>query len=118
MTKAEEQLPDSVRIQNADHFFASLPAVIKHGGIVRSILQRAISFNCLCSSSSNLRTVTYRPCVMNLAIGRERRRLSRDLSGRFGDERYSMGELIAELTSSFLCADLQIRSEPRVDHAS
>ncbi len=32
MTKAEEQLPDSVRIQNADHFFASLPAVIKHGG--------------------------------------------------------------------------------------
>ena len=68
MTKAEEQLPDSVRIQNADHFFASLPAVIKHGGIVRSILQRAISFNCRCSSSSNLRKVTYRPCVMNLAI--------------------------------------------------
>ena len=43
--------------------------------------------------------------------------MNRDLSGRFGDERYSMEELIAELTSSFLCADLQIQSEPRVDHA-
>ena len=44
-------------------------------------------------------------------------RLNRDLAGRFGDERYGTEELIAELTSSFLCADLQIRSEPRVDHA-
>jgi antirestriction protein ArdC len=44
-------------------------------------------------------------------------RLNRDLSCRFGDERYSMEELIAELTSCFVCADLQIRSEPRTDHA-
>lgn len=44
-------------------------------------------------------------------------RLNRDLSGRFGDERYSMEELIAELTSCFVCADLRIQSEPRVDHA-
>jgi antirestriction protein ArdC len=44
-------------------------------------------------------------------------RLNRDLSGRFGDERYSMEELIAELTSCFVCADLQIQSEPRADHA-
>ena len=44
-------------------------------------------------------------------------RLNRDLSGRFGDERYGMEELIAELTSCFICSDLQIQSEPRVDHA-
>jgi antirestriction protein ArdC len=43
--------------------------------------------------------------------------LNRDLSGRFGDERYSMEELIAELTSCYICAELQIRSEPRADHA-
>ena len=28
-----------------------------------------------------------------------------------------MEELIADLTSCFLCADLQIQSEPRLDHA-
>ncbi|HJY06910.1 MAG TPA: zincin-like metallopeptidase domain-containing protein, partial [Bryobacteraceae bacterium] len=27
-----EQLPESERIQNADRFLASLPAVVKHGG--------------------------------------------------------------------------------------
>ena len=44
-------------------------------------------------------------------------RLDRDLSGRFGDDAYAMEELIAELGSAFLCADLGITPEPREDHA-
>ena len=35
-------------------------------------------------------------------------RLDRDLSGRFGDEAYAAEELVAELTSAFLCAALSI----------
>jgi antirestriction protein ArdC len=45
-------------------------------------------------------------------------RLARNLRGRFGDHAYAMEELIAELGAAFLCADLRIANEPRLDHAS
>ncbi len=44
-------------------------------------------------------------------------RLDRDLSGRFGNEAYAMEELVAELGAAFLCAELGITPEPRLDHA-
>jgi antirestriction protein ArdC len=44
-------------------------------------------------------------------------RLDRDLTGRFGSEAYAVEELIAELGAAFLCADLGITPEPRLDHA-
>jgi antirestriction protein ArdC len=44
--------------------------------------------------------------------------LNRDLSGRFGDASYAMEELIAQISASFLCADLQIRSEPSANDAA
>lgn len=44
-------------------------------------------------------------------------RLDRDLTGRFGTNAYAMEELVAELGAAFLCADLDISSEPRRDHA-
>ena len=46
-----------------------------------------------------------------------KKRLDRDLSGRFGNEAYAIEELIAELGAAFLCADLGITPEPREDHA-
>ncbi len=45
-------------------------------------------------------------------------RLARNLRARFGDEAYAMEELIAELGAAFLCADLGIANEPRLDHAA
>lgn len=49
-----------------------------------------------------------------------RHRLDRDLSGRFGDRRYAAEELVAELTSAFLCAGLGVEGELRhagyIDH--
>ena len=44
-------------------------------------------------------------------------RLNRDLTGRFGDAKYAMEELIAEISSAMLCAHLQLSLEPRADHA-
>jgi antirestriction protein ArdC len=44
-------------------------------------------------------------------------RLDRVLRRRFGDEAYAMEELIAEFGAAFLCADLHIANEPRLDHA-
>ena len=46
-------------------------------------------------------------------------RLNRDFGRkRFGDEGYAVEELVAELGSAFLCADLQLTAEVRDDHAS
>jgi antirestriction protein ArdC len=44
-------------------------------------------------------------------------RLSRDLSGRFGNRAYAAEELVAELGSAFLLAILGFASMPRPDHA-
>ena len=44
-------------------------------------------------------------------------RLNRELGKHFGDDRYAAEELVAELGSAFLCAQLGISSVPRSDHA-
>jgi antirestriction protein ArdC len=44
-------------------------------------------------------------------------RCDRELGKRFGDNAYSVEELIAELTAAFVCAHLGLSSEPRPDHA-
>jgi antirestriction protein ArdC len=44
-------------------------------------------------------------------------RCARDLRNRFGTEAYAAEELVAELGAAFLCAQLGITPEPRIDHA-
>lgn len=44
-------------------------------------------------------------------------RCARDLGGRFGSDFYAMEELIAELGSAFLSAEVGISAAPRLDHA-
>lgn len=45
-------------------------------------------------------------------------RLARDFSGRFGTAAYAFKELVAELASAFLNADLGVQSGPIKDHAN
>jgi antirestriction protein ArdC len=46
-------------------------------------------------------------------------RLERDFGRKtWGDEGYAREELVAELGSAFLCADLELTPEVREDHAS
>lgn len=51
---------------------------------------------------------TKHPSRLNREFGRK----------KFGDEGYALEELVAELGSAFLCADLHITPEVREDHAS
>ena len=44
-------------------------------------------------------------------------RMNLEQGKRFGDEQYAFMELVAELTASFLCAELEITNLPRPDHA-
>ena len=45
-------------------------------------------------------------------------RVSRDLSGRFGDDAYAAEELVAELGSAFTAARLGLTNTPRADHVA
>lgn len=45
-------------------------------------------------------------------------RLARNMKGRFGDAAYAIEELVAELGSAFLAAELGVSPEPRPDHAA
>ena len=44
-------------------------------------------------------------------------RLDRTFGQRFGDAAYAAEELVAELGSAFMCAELGITPAPRADHA-
>lgn len=44
-------------------------------------------------------------------------RLNRTFGERFGDHAYAFEELVAELGSAFLCAELEVTNTPRPDHA-
>jgi antirestriction protein ArdC len=45
-------------------------------------------------------------------------RVDRDLTGRFGTEKYAAEECVAEMTAGFVLADLGIAHHPRPDHAA
>jgi antirestriction protein ArdC len=100
-------LPDSERIAAAERFFANLSIEIRSEGdqacYVPSLdLVRMPLFARFRDAQSYYATLAHE---CGHATG-ARHRLDRDLGGRFGSERYAVDEHIAELTSSFVMADL------------
>ncbi len=113
-----EQLPEKQRIEKADRFFGSPPGIVKHGGD-RAFYSPGEDFIQMprfaqfTSPEAYVSTLAHEYTHWTGAASR----LHRDLASRFGSERYAAEELIAELGASFLCAELEIPSEPRTDHA-
>lgn len=112
-------LEDSDRIAHADSFIAALGIRIITGGdeayyrpstdaIHLPPFERFVS-------AESAAAVTLHECAH--ATGAPHR-LDRDLKGRFGSHAYAMEEAVAELTASFVLADLGIAHEPRPDHAA
>lgn len=63
---------------------------------------------------------TAHACVLFHELGHwsgAQHRLDRQFGKRFGDDQYAAEEVVAELTASFLAAQLGISSVPRADHA-
>jgi antirestriction protein ArdC len=108
------------RIERAESFFAATGANVVHGG----------SRACYVLRTDNV----YMPCIdffrdsesyyatrahETVHWTRHPSRLDRDFGRkRFGDEGYAMEELVAELGSAFLSADLELTPEVRDDHAA
>jgi antirestriction protein ArdC len=109
-----------MRIERAETFFTATGANVVHGG----------SRACYVPSTDNV----HMPCIdffrdaesyyatrghETIHWTRHPSRLGRDFGRkRYGDEGYAMEELVAELGSAFLSADLELTPEVREDHAS
>jgi antirestriction protein ArdC len=119
VAKPQESAVPMARIENAERFFAATGATIRHGGN-RAFYSPALDFVQMPPRESfkdaeaysatlahELTHWTAHPC-----------RLARELGKRFGNEAYAAEELIAEMGSAFLCADLGITPEVREDHAA
>jgi antirestriction protein ArdC len=118
--KPVPRLESVPRNDRAEAFFAAIGANVVHGG------NRA----CYIPSTDNI----HMPCIDFFRDAesyyatrahetthwtRHKSRLDREFGRkRFGDEGYAMEELVAELGSAFLSADLDLTPEVREDHAS
>ena len=117
---AGPQLDSSSRIETAERFFAQTGAEIRHGGdrayynLTRDFIQMPPfeTFNdplsYAATVSHELLHWTKHPSLLDREIG----------SKQFGDASYAMEELVAEIGSAFLCADLGLTPVVREDHVA
>jgi antirestriction protein ArdC len=100
-------LPESERIEAAERFFANLGIAIRTEGdqacYVPSLDVVRMPHFARFRSAGHFYATLGHECAH--ATG-AKHRLDRDLGGRFGSERYAVDEQIAELTASFVMADL------------
>jgi antirestriction protein ArdC len=112
--------PAPERIANADAFFAATGLALRHGGAhaYYSCSEDRIQlppFDAFHDAESYYATLAHEA----VHATRHPTRLDRDLGRqRFGDAGYAREELVAELGSAFLAADLGLYLEPRADHAA
>src|SRR3984957_17212658 len=112
-----EMLP---RIEHAESFFAATGVAVRHGGTmayysVGSDYVQMPPFESFRDAESYYATLAHETTHWT----RHKSRLDRDFGRkRFGDEGYAMEELVAELGSAFLSADLDLTPEVRDDHAA
>ena len=108
------------RIDHAEKFFASMGAAIKHGANRAYYAQeldyvQMPPFEAFRDAESYYSTLAHELTHWT----KHPQRLDRDLGRKqWGDEGYSREELVAELGSAFLCADLELHQEPREDNAA
>ncbi len=116
-----EQPKESIeRIDAVEQFCANTKADIRYGGArayyaIQDDYIRLPPFETFRDPESHAATLIHELTHWT----RHETRLNRDLGRkRFGDEGYAAEELVAELGSAFLCADLHITPDVREDHAS
>ena len=116
-----EPLPEpKQRIERAELFFANTKAEIRSGGsrayysVAGDYIQMP-PFEKFRDAESHVATIGHESVHWSGASHRLNRAFGQE---RWGDAGYAMEELVAELGSAFLCADLQITPEVREDHAS
>jgi antirestriction protein ArdC len=119
-SKTAPTLDPVTRIGHAENFFASMAATIKHGGNRAYYAQeldyvQMPPFEAFPDAGSYYSTLAHELTHWT----KHPQRLDRDFGRKsWVDEGYSRQELVAELGSAFLCADLELHQEPREDNAA
>ncbi len=117
---AEPRLDPVQRIERADAFFEMTRADIRHGGNrayynIGSDVVQMPAFEAFRDAESYYAVLAHECTHWT----RHESRLAREFGRkRWGDAGYAMEELVAELGSAFLCADLDLTPEIREDHAA
>lgn len=117
---AEPVLDPVQRIAHAESFFTATGANISHGGnqafyAVGSDRIQLPPFESFRDAESYYATLAHETTHWT----RHPSRLDRDFGRKqWGDEGYAREELVAELGSAFLAADLGLELEPREDHSA
>ncbi len=112
------QLAGTERIERAEQFFSGLYADIREGGS-RAFYSPAEDYIQMPPFAA-FKRADFRYSVLAHEVTHwsgATTRLNRNLAPRFQKEAYAAEELIAELGSAFVCAELELAIEPRRDHA-
>lgn len=118
--KPEPRSDTMPRIDRAEVFFGGTGTTIRHGGTMAfyNVSQDFVQmpqFEAFRDAESFYSTLAHETVHWTRHESRVDRNFGRK---RFGDEGYAMEELVAELGSAFLSADLDLTPELRDDHAS
>src|SRR5690606_34161065 len=112
-------------IEQAEAFVAASKAQVRHGGgrayynPNQDFIQMPERERFLGTETSTPTEAYYGTLLHELTHWTgHKKRCEREFGKRFGDEAYAMEELVAELGSAFLCADIGISPQPRPDHAA
>ena len=108
------------RLENVEHFIRNTGAVIRHGGDRAYYTEGSDHvqmpvIDAFRDSESYYGTLTHELTHWTKHTSRMNRDFGRVV---WGDEGYAKEELVAEIGSAFLCADLGITPEVREDHAA
>jgi antirestriction protein ArdC len=114
------QIAPDARIAHAEAFFRATGAAIRHGGN-RAFYSPAADVIGMPPFESFRDPESYYATLAHEAVHwtRHERRLNRSFDQRrFGDDGYAREEMVAEIGSAFLAAELGLYLEPREDHAA
>ena len=119
-TRPEARYSGTKRIEHAEKFFANTGAVVRYGGNLAYYAVEADHIQMPAFEAFRDAEAFYATLAHETAHwSRHPSRLNRDFGGKiWGDEGYAREELVAELVSAFLAADLELTPEVRDDHAS
>ncbi len=118
--KAGPTLDPVQRIERAEAFVASTHATVKHGGN-RAYYAQELDYVQMPPFEAFRDAESYYSTILHELVHSTKHpsRLARDLGRKsWGDAGYAAEELVAELGSAFLCADLELALEPREDNAA
>ncbi len=116
---AKEERPAFTAIEDAERILSASPALIKIGGTQACYIPGRDEIHLPAREAFINPEAFYSTAMheMTHSTG-HKSRLDRDFSGRFGTEAYAFEELIAEVGSAFLNADLGILGATLPDHAN